>query len=82
MQLYIKTLLGDPKMIDAIDSLKIREMKESIEKISGIPVKDQKLFHYGVELTNNEDTLMQYNILQNDTIVIVQNKVNSYIVYN
>lgn len=70
MQIYVRDTKNNKKLpLDNVDPTNtIAEIKDRVEKEHGVPKKEQRLRFGTTPLNNDEDTLRDYGIQNNDTL--------------
>lgn len=67
---------GEIIELDVEDSLMIEGLSVKIEEKTGIAVAQQKLIHKGKQLSESKKTIKDYEIQENDFIILLTMKVS------
>ena len=64
----VKTMEGESIPLLIEPTAYISDIKRMVEAKSGVPAQNQNLFHKGVELDNDANNALDYNIVANDVL--------------
>ncbi|CAG8531412.1 17643_t:CDS:2 [Dentiscutata erythropus] len=73
MKIAVITEAGEIHNIEVDSQIELENLKALIEAETGIPPADQIISYHGQELADPKKTLEQYNVLENDMLLIRKN---------
>ncbi len=72
IKLWVRPLLGEPLQLSMSELDKISDLKKTIERNLSIAQASQQLVHFGSPLEDEDRSLAQCGILDNDTLVLIK----------
>jgi hypothetical protein len=74
MEIYVETPDGDVVTLHMKNDDKLLHLKQKLEKLTHIPLREQNIYYYGEHLTHNHDTMKDFEIEDEETLYHVTKK--------